>query len=95
MATHYIYWKFSEHSEGGVFYSVFSQREHESANEGGYSNYTFICQADIPEINMHDVMAKGVETITKTQGELQGEINKLEEKKQQLLALEYKGVGYE
>ncbi len=91
--TQLVYVNFSEHSRDGVSYMIYNEdmREYLDGQEGR----KFVCEVVIPKLSYKDVVEMGVAAIDKEIIDLQVQITAKEAKKQQLLAIEHKGVESE
>lgn len=89
MITKLVYAHFCELSENGVAYSVYDEHMREYMDD--HSPKKFLCEVELPEIDKDEVTGMAVAAIDKEIIDLQVAITRKEEKKKQLLAIEYKG----
>jgi len=82
--TVYLYAYFDEFNDDGHGYSVFDFEIKEDAS------YKFLCELEVPVLPKEDVN-KMVGRLDKEIGDLVVQIENKREKKQQLLAIEFKG----
>ena len=88
--THYVYWIFCEYTADGVDRTFLTEQQHNMAQAGkSFGDYTFMAEVELPPINQKEVTKHAVKALDKDIGDLQLQINVKQEKKQQLLALEY------
>lgn len=88
----YIYWKFYEHSSDGVDYCVYDEKMHEEiqkAEHDAWDYLTFCGEAEIEPANRETVNKKACKVLDKKNADLQAEINRNDEKKRQLLAIDF------
>lgn len=83
--TVYLYAYFNEYDKDGHGYSIFDFEIKEDAS------YKFLCELEVPVLPKEDVNKMGVAKLDKEIGDLVIEIENKREKKQQLLAIEFKG----
>jgi len=79
--THYIHWAFSEYESCGYGLYVLSWKA------GDDSTFRFLKEVEIPNFDKTEIVKAGVSKIDNDITDLRHKINKLEDKKQQLLAL--------
>ncbi len=91
----HVYARFNEHNADGLSYIIFLQEEHE-AHKRVYKDCPqdqickYLCEIDIPRIDKSFVLEQGLKHIDKEIGGLQRQITRYQEKRQELLALDYK-----
>jgi len=86
MKKHYVYWVFSEYSDNGYVLCV------ETSNKGIPKGWHFVAEIDLPEIDTKEVTKAAVTALDNQIVDLRVNIEKVEEKKKQLLALNHGGV---
>jgi len=82
--THYVFWSFSDYSDSGKRYSIFAQKAKDD------HEYKFLCEVELPEVETKEVLKAGVVILDNEIADLRLNILQKEEKKQQLLAIEFK-----
>jgi len=82
------YWTFCQYSSSGVRVNVEDLDHSEWCDKN--DKYTFIAEIELPEIDQKSVQEKAVADIDDQILNKNMELDKLRDKKQQLLALEYK-----
>ena len=85
MKTYYAYWIFSESSENGYQIIIHTSNVHIPPH------WTFVSEIELPEIDTSEVKKAAVTSIDNEIADLRVQIQNKEEKKKQLLALDYKG----
>ena len=83
--THYIGWMFSEHNESGYSLHVTNWKP------GDGCAIKFIQEIELEPFDKKDIIKAGVVKIDNDITDLRHSIQKLEDKKQQLLAIGYDG----
>ena len=84
--THYVYWYFSEYEERGYSY-IIGKNPPSERDEG--DGWTFVQEIELPEVDRELVVNNGVKKIDDEIIDKKLEIKNLEDKKQQLLALDF------
>jgi hypothetical protein len=94
--THYIYWTFSEHTSSGVSYSVHDEELHrmiqdsmERDDDSVWSDRTLCGEVEIEPASREVIAKMGCEALDLKNATLRAEIMKNNEKKQQLMAIEF------
>lgn len=87
----HIFYKFSEYENDGIGFTVIKPESFEIFKR--LSEYNYLCDVDLPEVDREKLIAAGVSEIDKNIAELQMKINAQKERKNQLLAIEYKGAA--
>jgi len=82
--THWIYWSYSEYDAKGYHLMVQDNELHERLLD----EYTFVSTIELPPVNTDKVIEMGVQNLDNKILDKKKYIIALEEKKQQLLALE-------
>lgn len=80
--THYVHWFFCEHADIGYTLAVFDCKMEDKDN-------IFVCEIEVEPIDKRLVVEKGVEKLDSDILDLKKQIKNIEEKKQQLLAIEF------
>lgn len=83
--TVYLFAYFNEWSSDGYSYSCFDCKVEDD------EQYKFLCELEAPVLPKEDVTKMGVDKLDKEISELVIQIGEKREKKQQLLAIEFKG----
>ena len=86
MKTYYMYWVFSEYHPSGF------QIMTEPDQIGIPKTWNFIKEVELPEIDIHAVKEAGAKVLDDEITDLRVKIEKINEKKKQLLALSHKGA---
>ena len=81
--THYISWTFSEHNEEGYSLHLTDWKPTEN------SSFKFIQEVELEPFDKSEIVKAGVVHVDNEITDLKFKISKLEDKKQQLLALTY------
>ena len=89
MIKQLVYVGFSEYSENGISYSLFDEHMREYLDNEGVRKY--LCTVELPETSNDDVVSMATKQIDKEIIGLQVQITHKQEKKKQLLAIEYQG----
>lgn len=89
MKKYNIYWFFSEYSPGGISFDLAPVDDCKWNDES--DRYTYVAEVELPEINPKDVQDKAVMSVDAEIDKKHRELSKLQDKKQQLLAIEFKG----
>ena len=83
--TVYLFAYFNEWSSDGYSYSCFDSKVEDD------EEYKFLCELEVPVLPKEDINKMGVAKLDKEIGDLVVQIEQKREKKQQLLAIEFKG----
>jgi hypothetical protein len=81
----HIFYKFSEYMDDGVSYHCIKDEDKDLFSS--ISEYTYLRDVDLPEVDKDKIIQSGVAEIDKNIAALQLKINQQVEKKQQLLAI--------
>lgn len=91
----HLYVSFNEYSTDGINYLVFSQELHErqidlQKDSSQELHYKHLCEIEVPRIDKSFVLELGLKHVDREIGDLQRKITGYQEKKQELLALDFK-----
>ena len=85
MNTYHVYWTFSEYADNGyILHTVLGKRD--------YPDWNFVTTVELPEIDTSKVAEAAVTALDNEITDLRVKIERVEEKKKQLLALSHGGV---